>query len=182
MLLGIIVLFIHICEDREEHRFIACTLISIAVLLDTIDGKIARILHAESQLGKQLDSFADFISFGLAPVAILLTHSSIRNMGWFMYACVAFYSVAGAFRLARYNIGNYEDFFLGLPITAAGGILIIVNFILHFSPILEQKGASIFIAMLVCILALLMISKVKVYRLGREKELGNKTVADNYNY
>ena len=71
MLLGILVLFIVICQKGEANRLASCIMILIAVGLDCLDGMMAKSFNAESPLGKQLDSFADFVSFGLAPLAVL---------------------------------------------------------------------------------------------------------------
>jgi CDP-diacylglycerol--serine O-phosphatidyltransferase len=164
MLLGLAVLYQTFGQNGEAYRLPACILILIAAALDALDGSLARALNTESALGKQLDSFADLISFGLAPVSILLTHSSFRDLGWIMFACAAFYIVAAAFRLARFNTGNFTGFFLGLPITAAGFVLILVNLILHFNSAARRPFSTIPVIVLIYLLALLMVSKVKIYR------------------
>ena len=96
MLLGILVLFIVICQKGEANRLASCIMILIAVGLDCLDGIMAKSFNAESPLGKQLDSFADFVSFGLAPLAVLLTHNSFRDLGLIMYLSVSFRSAASA--------------------------------------------------------------------------------------
>ncbi len=170
MMLGLSVLFVNISQIGKNYRFTSCIMILIAVLLDSIDGKVARRLNAVSSLGKQLDSFADFVSFGIAPVAILLTHEHFRKMGLVVYVSVALYAIAGAFRLARYNIGDYKDFFEGLPITAAGCILICLDIILHFTRLAENDVVVFIMTVVVLILAVMMISKIKVYRFGERKK------------
>lgn len=175
MLLGITVLFIHICHQGESYRLTACALILIAALLDTADGKLARWLNAESALGKQLDSFADFVSFGIAPAAILLTYPAIRNQGWGMYACLILYAMAGAFRLARFNIGDYKDYFVGLPITAAGFLLMLLNLLLHYSMALQYAIAAPLVAALVCLLTALMVCNLKIKRIHLPKPHAGKT-------
>ncbi|MGI5899151.1 MAG: CDP-alcohol phosphatidyltransferase family protein [Christensenellales bacterium] len=164
MLLGVSVLFMHICHRGEGHRPIACALILVCAFLDAIDGKLARLLKVESLLGKQMDSFADFASFGLAPMAVLLTHETVRQGGWLIYAVTLIYVASGAFRLARYNIGDYADHFVGLPITAAGCILAIVNLILHYTPIFDYRFSVSFVMAFICILSALMVSKIRVQR------------------
>jgi CDP-diacylglycerol--serine O-phosphatidyltransferase len=97
-------------------------LIFVAALADRFDGMVARKLNIESELGKQLDSMSDIISFGVAP-ALLLYKGILFELG----APGAFFTVlyigCGAFRLARFNITDNNGFFNGLPITAAGCIL-----------------------------------------------------------
>lgn len=166
MMLGLSVLFINISQVGENYRFTACVLILVAVFLDSIDGKLARALKAESAMGKELDSFADFVSFGIAPMAILLTHEHFRRIGIIIYISVAFYAICGAYRLARYNIGEYHYYFEGLPITASGFIMILLNIILHFTNLAQSNFAVVAINIFIIILGILMVSRVKVYRLG----------------
>jgi len=166
MVLGTLVLFSAISQKGEEYRLAACIMILIAVVLDVFDGKIARSLNMESSLGKQLDSFADLISFGLAPMAVLLTYNSFRDLGWLIYTCIAIYTIAAAYRLARFNTGNYTDFFLGLPITASGLILTLTNIILHFYDFYNRSPRTLPVIILICILAVLMASNIKIYRIG----------------
>lgn len=169
MMLGLTVLFINISQVGESHRFVSCVLILIAVFLDSIDGKLARMLKAESDMGKQLDSFADFVSFGIAPMAILLTHENFRKIGTVIYISVAFYAICGAYRLARYNIGEYHDYFEGLPITASGFVMILLNIILHFTNLARNDIAVIITNILIVILGIMMVSRFRVYRLGMRK-------------
>jgi CDP-diacylglycerol--serine O-phosphatidyltransferase len=165
MLLGISVIFIVISQQGEVHRLTACGMILASVVLDCFDGKIARALNVESILGKQLDSFADLISFGLAPMAILLTHGSFRSLGWIMYAFIAIYTIAAAYRLARFNLGDFTDFFLGLPITVAGLILTLTNAVLHFYDVNSHPFHTIPVIILILILSILMVSNIKINRL-----------------
>lgn len=161
---GIIVIFIHICHEGENYRMIACLLILTSVFLDAIDGKLARFLKVESDMGKQLDSFADFASFGLAPMVILLTHENVRQGGLPIYLCALLYAASGAFRLARFNVGDFENFFFGLPITAAGFIMTLLNLFLHFRPMLNQGFSLVLIMIFICIISLFMISRIKIPR------------------
>lgn len=96
--------------------------IFIAALLDRYDGKIARKFNQESELGKQLDSMSDIISFGVAP-ALLLYSSVLLQLGSAGMIAAVLYIVCGAFRLARFNVTEANGCFTGLPITAAGVIL-----------------------------------------------------------
>ncbi len=106
---------------------IAANLIILAAVLDFFDGFFARLLKAQTELGKQFDSLADLISFGLAPAAILFDISSFDRFGWewiyheenilpfFIFLLVVF----SALRLAKFNIDSkQQDGFLGLPTPA----------------------------------------------------------------
>ena len=79
----------------------------------------ARKLNIESELGKQLDSMSDIISFGVAP-ALLLYQGILFEFGAPGAFFTIFYIACGAFRLARFNISDNNGYFTGLPITAAG--------------------------------------------------------------
>ncbi|MBU8879473.1 CDP-diacylglycerol--serine O-phosphatidyltransferase [Bacillus sp. FJAT-29790] len=94
-------------------------LIFVAALADRFDGMVARKLHIESELGKQLDSMSDIISFGVAP-ALLIYQGILFEFGAPGSFFTIFYIGCGAFRLARFNISENNGFFTGLPITAAG--------------------------------------------------------------
>ncbi len=94
-------------------------LIFLAALADRFDGIIARKFNIESDLGKQLDSMSDIISFGVAP-ALLLYQGILYEFGGPGSFFTVFYISCGAFRLARFNITENNGYFTGLPITAAG--------------------------------------------------------------
>jgi CDP-diacylglycerol--serine O-phosphatidyltransferase len=101
----------------------ACA-IGIAIILDSMDGFIARLTNSSSGFGLQLDSLADVISFGIAPSVLALVWglSTVdQRLAWI----AAFtFTICGAMRLARFNIqaGNLKHF-VGLPIPAGGGAI-----------------------------------------------------------
>lgn len=124
--------------------------IFIAALLDRFDGMVARRLHQESELGKQLDSMSDIISFGVAP-ALLMYEVALFDFGTAGMGMTILYIACGALRLARFNVSVSNGYFIGLPITAAGTLLTLAFFSLnYFNPV--------FYMFLVPILAILMIS------------------------
>ena len=125
-------------------------LIFIAALLDRFDGMTARKLNIESELGKQLDSMSDIISFGVAP-ALLLFQGILFEFGAPGSFFTILYIACGAFRLARFNISNAKGYFTGLPITAAGCILTFSFLAIPFMP-------PQFFLFLIIILSFLMIS------------------------
>lgn len=117
---------------------LAAWMIIYAVLTDRLDGVVARLLKATSDLGVQLDSFADFLNFGIAPAFLMFSYVSQRpelayaEPGRYrialMVACGG-WVLAAVFRLARYNISSDENvpttIFFGIPTTLAGGLLAI---------------------------------------------------------
>lgn len=141
---------------HSEYRT-ALLLITIAAFLDRLDGLIARKFHIESDLGKQLDSLSDIISFGVAP-ALLLHETILSTFGFTGTFFTIFYIVCGAIRLARFNIMEANKYFVGLPITAAGCIL-------AFSFIFIEIVPSYQYMFLILILALLMIGNFKIKKI-----------------
>ncbi len=97
----------------------ACVMIGVAAVADFLDGFAARALRAYSDLGKELDSLCDLVSFGVAPAAILFSVlNDLSPASWTAWA-VPVIPVAGALRLARFNIDTRQaTSFIGLPIPA----------------------------------------------------------------
>lgn len=129
-------------------------LIFLAALADRFDGMIARKLNIESELGKQLDSMCDIISFGVAP-ALLLYEGILINFGAPGAVFTILYIACGALRLARFNISENNGYFTGVPITVAGCIATL-SYLSY--PYIHPA----FFVFLMIILSLLMISPFKL--------------------
>ncbi|MBD7943800.1 CDP-diacylglycerol--serine O-phosphatidyltransferase [Psychrobacillus sp. FSL K6-2684] len=134
----------------NEYYSFSVLFIFIAGLLDRFDGMVARRFNLESELGKQLDSMSDIISFGIAP-ALLMYSLVLQNFSVAGMIITVIYIACGAFRLARFNISESNGFFTGLPITVAGVILTLSYFAIDLVP-------PVTFMFLFIILALLMIS------------------------
>ncbi len=109
----------------EGQFALAMAAIFAAALLDVVDGFAARRLAAESEIGAELDSLADFLNFGVAP-ALLLYDSHLYLLGSAGWLVAATYAAATGLRLARFNVqsknkwqGTSKKWFLGLPSTGA---------------------------------------------------------------
>jgi len=102
----------------------AAPFIGVAVVLDMLDGRIARMTGTTSDFGLQLDSLADLISFGMAP-AVLAFQWGLNPLGRIGWAVGFLYLTAAALRLARFNIQVNTDkrYFIGLPSPAAAGLV-----------------------------------------------------------
>ena len=107
----------------------AAIMVIVAMLLDGLDGRVARALNVQSEFGKELDSLSDVISFGVAPAFVVYavafqdynTASAWTATAW---TVTAIFPICGALRLARFNvIAGTPGYFIGLPIPAAGGVL-----------------------------------------------------------
>ena len=104
----------------------AAPFLGLAVVLDMLDGPIARLTGASSPFGLEFDSLADVVSFGLAP-AILVFSWGLEPLGRLGWAAGFIYVTAAAMRLARFNIqsaGADKRFFVGMPTPAAAGVLV----------------------------------------------------------
>lgn len=103
----------------------ASWLILLAVFLDALDGRIARLSGSSSEIGKQLDGLADIISFGVAP-ALMVYYVTPRALSDFAWLVPIVFLMAAAFRLARYNLladSDEKQDFLGLPVPFAASVI-----------------------------------------------------------
>ncbi len=159
-----------------NHDFVASAIaIMISGVLDFLDGKVARMTNTTSQFGVEYDSLCDLVAFGVAPgvTAFLWALEPFGRLGW----VAAFLFVAcGALRLARFNVyvpTKKQDFFQGLPIPAAAGMIATTVILLnHFG----QTGTIRHWAILVLIFALsfLMVSNFKYFSLKNPALLKSK--------
>jgi CDP-diacylglycerol--serine O-phosphatidyltransferase len=116
-----------------------------------------------TDMGKQLDSFADFITFGLAPIVIFM--SGLNSIKWYNMIVLLPYPLAGGYRLARYNLQKGCSHFTGLPITASGFIMV-TALLVHssFNNTLTPLFGICY-AILALILSVLMVSKFSIKRI-----------------
>ena len=139
----------------------AAVAIGIAILLDSMDGFIARLTNTSSEFGMQLDSLSDVISFGVAPSILVLKWGLLPNIDSRLAGAAAFtFTVCGAMRLARFNVqsGNRKHF-VGLPIPAAGGTVAAIVYFFK-NPVADPIFADIMTAA-TFILAFLMVSTLR---------------------
>ncbi|MDF2534794.1 MAG: phosphatidylserine synthase [Bacillales bacterium] len=128
--------------------------IFLAMLCDRFDGACARKFGVESELGKQLDSLCDLITFGVAP-AVLIYEIALKDLGtWGLFFSI-FYMGCGAFRLARFNVSPAKGFYIGVPIPVAACLA-------TFSSLFVDSLSSIFYMILMCFLGLAMVSTIKM--------------------
>jgi CDP-diacylglycerol--serine O-phosphatidyltransferase len=122
--------FIAILTTFEGHITTACWFIILAGFLDALDGKIARLSGGASQFGVELDSLADFLSFGVAP-AFLVYAIKFTMLGKWGWVPPIVFIMAAAYRLARFNLladTEEKKDFIGLPVPMAA--LAVVSFII----------------------------------------------------
>lgn len=163
MLLG----FTAILMASQGNLSGAQILILLAVLADGVDGVLARKIE-HGILGSDLDSFADLISFGVAPAGIAtITIYSILPETYVINLVLAFsaaYVVSGMLRLSRYNVSSQAERFDGVPITAGG--LFLATFMI-IQPLL--KIDFVFIVFLFGVLSILMTSQISYPKIGSLK-------------
>ena len=117
-------------EAFKENYLLAAVFILLAGLVDRYDGRVARYLKVSSDLGKELDSLADLVSFGVAPSVLTFLRFKLGDaseVGIVLmvigYALLLCFPICGAFRLARYNATQFDGVFRGVPITIAGAVV-----------------------------------------------------------
>lgn len=166
-----------------------------AVLFDMLDGRLARMTKTTTEIGVQLDSIADVVTFGLAPAvlayvwgygATLEEGGSLHSLAWFMSFM---YLMCGAFRLARFNVQSSrprilaeglikmdKKSFVGLPIPVAGGLIAAM---IHFTPVpLARFGAEraqIYSILLMALVGLLGVMMVSTLRFSSFKTVGTRS-------
>lgn len=158
---------------RQEFAT-AAPFIGIAVVLDMLDGRIARLTGASSEFGREFDSLADVISFGVAPAVLGYAWGLIDygRLGW----AVGFIFVsAAAIRLARFNIQSTthpdKRYFVGMPSPAAAGVPAATVF--AYPSGLPGDWHAMFAVPLLLLPALLMVSTIK-YRSFKTIDLGRR--------
>lgn len=154
----------------QTGRFSAAAIaIFIAMILDTVDGRVARMTNTQTEFGAEYDSLADLISFGLAPALVMYQWSLIylndAGPGWAKLGWLAafFYTAAAAMRLARFNVPSPDEdkrYFTGLPSPTAAALMIGMVWIWHDSGF---SGESFRIPAFLLTLAAggLMVSNIK---------------------
>jgi len=146
--------------------------IGFAAILDTLDGRVARLIKGTTKVGKELDSLTDVISFGVAP-GFVMYFWALNEIGKFGWMIVLIYSVCCALRLARFNLTVIEEtdawkinFFEGVPSPAAAG-LVLLPLILSLSGLFSFENEAIVSSTAILITSFLMVSKIRTYSLKR---------------
>jgi CDP-diacylglycerol--serine O-phosphatidyltransferase len=157
--------FFAIISAMHGHFDESAKAIGIAIILDGLDGRMARMANATSEFGLQLDSLADVISFGLAP-AILMLAWAFPPLGEYGIFTAFVFLICGTMRLARFNIQVQETkHFVGLAIPAGAAV---VAAGVHFlgTPVTDPLQANL-LAVAMLILSFLMISRIRYFSLKR---------------
>lgn len=163
MALGLMAILISSSKDINSLK-LSSLLIIFAALTDKLDGYVARKFDMTSELGKQLDSLCDSISFGLAPT-IIAWNLGIEQTGLVLgLMSIIIFVGAGIFRLARFNLAEESEYIEGLPITIAG-LIMAIKYIIDLSFRVGKIDISIISIeniILISILSILMISNYRI--------------------
>ncbi|OGL48108.1 MAG: CDP-diacylglycerol--serine O-phosphatidyltransferase [Candidatus Schekmanbacteria bacterium RBG_13_48_7] len=154
--------------QKEYFLEIAAILILVAIFLDALDGRVARLTNTASSFGLQYDSLSDLVSFGVAPGLLIYAYAltPFKRFGWL---AAFLFLICGAMRLARFNITTStldKKYSMGLPIPVASGLLASLVLI-DPKPVKHFTLYSIGVLALLYLLSYLMVSKIR-YRTFKE--------------
>lgn len=173
--------FLAVIAAMDGNFVTAAVAIYVAMILDGMDGRVARMTSTESEFGKQYDSLADMVSFGLAPSLVFYVWGAkqLEELGWLWgklgWLVAFFYAVAAALRLARYNsrLSTADKrYFEGLPSPSAAAL---VAGLVWLGTVLEVSGVFAMIAglLLTAMAGALMVSRFAYYS-GKDFNLGER--------
>lgn len=183
--------FYSMTASMREDWAVAAWCIIGCILLDVLDGRIARMANATSKFGLEFDSLSDLTSFCVAP-AVMIYVLILQDYGRLGFALAFFYLLCGAIRLARYNVkANSESeatpYFTGLPTPAAGGIL--ASFVILYDIwSLGKKARTIkivmsqipflyhFLPVIIFVLSILMVSNLRYSAMKRPSRVKSGSV------
>ena len=153
--------FLAILSSIEGNITTACWFVVLAGFLDALDGKVARLSGGTSQFGIELDSLADFLSFGVAPAVVVysIKLNSLGKWGWIISIV---YIMAAAYRLARFNLladSDEKRDFLGLPVPAAA--LTLVGYIIFSYHLWDGLEYGEWLVSMIILFAFLMVTQVQ---------------------
>jgi CDP-diacylglycerol---serine O-phosphatidyltransferase len=152
----------------EQRYDVALLLIVLAALIDGIDGRVARALKAQSRLGAELDSLADFVNFGIAPALVVYTWGlgGLRDFGWI---AVLVFACCMGLRLARFNSMLDVDkpkwqsnYFTGVP-APAGAIVVLLPLYIDALGLVEVRAYPKLIALYTLAMAFLLVSTIPTF-------------------
>jgi len=147
----------------------AVLLIALAALLDGLDGRLARMLRSESDIGAELDSLCDFVNFGVVPAMVLYLWG-LRAEVRFGWIAVLVYAVCCMLRLARFNVGSRKadpvekTGFVGVP-SPAGAMLVLMPVYIGYVTGLHMPESLV--ALWMVVVGALMISRLRTPSLKR---------------
>jgi len=158
---GLFAGFYAIMQARLGHYEAACLAIYVAMAMDIIDGRLARLTNTMSDFGSEYDSLSDMVSFGVAP-ALVLYDFALSDLGRVGSLVAFIYLACAALRLARFNVapGSDKRYFTGMPSPGAAAMLASVVWVCIDYKVAPET-INISLAVLVALLGLAMVSNIK---------------------
>jgi CDP-diacylglycerol--serine O-phosphatidyltransferase len=143
----------------------ACVAIIVAMFLDGLDGRVARLTNTQSAFGAEYDSLSDMLAFGVAPALICFSWalSELGKIGW---TAAFIYVACAALRLARFNVqlGTADKrFFVGLASPSAAGLVVFMVWAMHEYGIEVTPAVAVMAAWMTAIAGMLMVINIRYY-------------------
>lgn len=160
--------FFSIISAINGNLHVAAATVFVAMVLDSLDGRVARLTNTQSAFGAEYDSLSDMVAFGLAP-ALLAYEWALSELGNVGLTVAFIYAACAALRLARFNtqIGKVDKrWFIGLASPAAAGVVAGLVWAVSEHDVYGQNMpvlASLLFAAVVAVAGLLMVSNIKYY-------------------
>jgi CDP-diacylglycerol--serine O-phosphatidyltransferase len=157
--------FYSIIAAVKGYFDVAATSIFIAMVADTLDGRVARMTNTQSAFGAEYDSLSDMVAFGIAPALLIYTWSltKLGKLGWL---AAFLYVAATALRLARFNTQAHnqdKQYFQGIPCPAAAGVLAGTVWLGFSNQITTEIYGAMGVAALTVVVAALMVSTIRYH-------------------
>ena len=143
----------------------AAIAIFVAMILDGMDGRIARLTNTQSDFGMQYDSLSDLASFGLAP-ALVMYQWALSEMGKIGWMAAFIYAACGALRLARFNTQAKsidKRFFQGLPSPAAAAVIASTIWLATDYGLVDGRNVLVFCLPVTILVGILMVSNIRYH-------------------
>jgi CDP-diacylglycerol--serine O-phosphatidyltransferase len=159
-----------------KNRFDAAAIaIFVAMIMDSLDGRIARLTNTQSDFGKEYDSLSDMVAFGLAP-ALVMYEWALLGLGKLGWLAAFIYAAGAALRLARFNVQHAvvnKRYFQGLASPAAAGVLGGMVWVGDDYDLRGSVSIAILVTVLTVVVALLMVSNIR-YRSFKDLDLRHR--------
>jgi CDP-diacylglycerol--serine O-phosphatidyltransferase len=170
---GLFAGFYAIMQARLGHFEAASLAIYAAMVMDIIDGRLARLTNTQTDFGSEYDSLSDMVSFGVAP-AMVLFEFALTDLGRFGSLVAFIYIACAALRLARFNVSTSSDktHFTGVPSPGAAAMIASTVWVFVDAGI-APSDYNVGLALLMIIMALAMVSNIK-YRSFKDFEFRDK--------
>lgn len=171
---GLFAGFYAIMQARLGHFEAASLAIFVAMVMDIIDGRLARLTNTQSAFGSEYDSLSDMVSFGVAP-AMVLFEFALSELGRFGSLVAFIYVACAALRLARFNVAKTSDksYFTGMPSPGAAAIMSSIVWVMVDYDFQLSGTSRVMLAILMAATALSMVSNIK-YRSYKDVNFRDK--------